>query len=325
VTTRRAAAAALGLSVLLPGVAARSQQRPAHLGWLLTSNRRNTSFSAVFERRLGELGYHEGKNLVIDEAYSEGKLERLAPLSLDLVARKPDVLFVPGPEANLKAMSEATDSIPIVVCAIDYDPEAKGYVKSLAKPGRNITGVHVQQIEATGKRLELLHELLPGARRIAVLTDVFTVDQLVAARKAAQQLNVELNVLEMRDYPYDYASIVTHARSSRSEAVLVLMSPRVFTGREGLLAQLRKHALPAIFGLTQYVDAGGFAAFGASIDAVFARAAAYVDKIFKGDTPATMPMEQPTEFDLAINLKTAKDLGIRIPQSVLLRATRVIQ
>ena len=310
---------------MLPSLKASSQQRTPRLGWLLGSSPRHVSFNVAFERRLQELGYVDGKNLVIDDVFADGKVERLAPLARELVARKPDVLFISGPEPNLKAMSEATNTIPIVVCAVDFDPEAKGYVKSLGRPGGNITGLHVQQIEATAKRLELLHNLLPSARRIAVLSDVFTADQLDAARKAAQILKVELQVVELRDYPYDYARLVTQARATRSEAMLVLMSPRLFPGRESLVAELRKQALPAVFGLSQYVDVGGFASYGGSIDAILARGAVYVDKIFKGGAPSVMPMEQPTEFDLVVNLKVARELGIKIPQSVLLRATRVIE
>jgi len=324
-TNRRVVNAQLGSGFLLPGPAARSQQRTSRLGWLLGSSPRSASFNAAFERRLRELGYFDGKNLIIDDVFAEGKVERLAPLARELVARKPDVLFISGPEANLKAMSEATNTIPIVVCAIDFDPEAKGYVKSLARPGGNITGLHVQQIEATAKRLELLHNLLPSARRIAVLSDVFTTDQLEAARRAAQILGVELQVLELRDYPYDYARLVTQARATRSDAMLVLMSPRVFPGRESLVAELSKQAMPAVFGLSQYVEVGGLASYGGSIDAFFARGAVYVDKILRGEAPSGMPMEQPTEFDLAVNLKVAKELGVKIPQSVLLRATRVIE
>ena len=305
-------------------MAARSQPRSIRLGWLLNTSPRSASFNAAFERRLNELGYVEGKNLIIDDVHAEGKVERLAPLARELVARKPDVLFVTGPEAPLKALSEATASIPIVVCAVDFDPEARGYVKSLARPGRNVTGLNVQQIEASGKRLQLLHELSPSARRIAVLADVFTVDQLEAAREAAKLLKLELQVLEMREYPYDFAMLLEQARAARSEAMLVLMSPRVFPGRESLVAEVRKQALPAVYGLTHYVDAGGLASYGASLDALFVRAAEYVDKIIKGESPSNMPMEQPREFDLAVNVKVAKDLGITIPQSILLRATKII-
>ncbi len=235
------------------------------------------------------------------------------------------MLFVSGPEAPLKALSEATRTIPIVVCAVDFDPEATGYVKSLAKPGGNITGVHVQQIEATAKRLELMHHLVPSARRIAVLSDDFTVDQLEAAHKTAKLLKLELHVLQMRNYPYDYAPLLQQARAARSEAMLVLMSPRVFPGRESLVAEARKQALPAVYGLTQYVDAGGLASYGTSLDALFVRAAEYVDKAIKGEPPSTMPIEQPREFDLAVNLTVAKELGIKVPQSVLLRATKIIE
>jgi len=175
---RRIANGALGISLLLPALAARSQQRAARLGWLLFSIGRSASWNMAFERRLKELGYVDGGNLIIDDAFAEGRWSDSLRLARELVSRKPDVLFVSGAEANLKSMSESTASIPTVVCAIDFDPEAKGFVKSLALPGRNITEVHVQQIEATGKRLELLHALVPAARRIAVLSDAFTADQL---------------------------------------------------------------------------------------------------------------------------------------------------
>lgn len=324
-TNRRSAACATGLGLLLPGLAARGQQRPVRLGWLTPVNPRSASYFVAFERRLKELGHIEGKNLIVDFAFAEGKLDRLAPLARELVANKPDVLFVGGAEAGLKALSEATSSIPIVVCAVDFDPHAKGYVKSLARPGTNITGVHLQQIEATGKRLELLHDLLPSARRIAVLSDVLTGDQLEAARNAAQHLKLELQVVQLRDYPYDYASALNQAQSARSEAVLMLMSPRFFAGRESIGAEARRLKLPTVFGLTQFVDAGGLASYGASIDAMYVRAANYVDKVIKGEAPANLPMEQPTEFDLAVNFKLAKEFGIKIAPSVLARVTHRVE
>ena len=324
-TNRRIATGAVALGLMLPGLAARGQQRPARLGWLSGTNPRSSSFYVAFERRLKELGHVDGKNLIVDFAFAEGKVERLAPLARELVAAKPDVLFVSGPEAPLKALSEASGSIPIVVCAIGFDPQVKGYVKSLARPGGNITGVHLQQIEITGKRLELLHDLLPSARRIAVLADVFTGDQLEAARSAAQHLKLELQVVQLRDYPYDYVSAVKQARSARSEAMLVLVSPRFFAGRESLVAEARKLKLPTVYYSTPYVEAGGLASYGASLDAMFVRAANYVDKIIKGEAPANLPMEQPTEFDLAVNFKLAKEFGIKIPQVVLVRVTQRIE
>ena len=322
---RRLATGALGLGQLLPGLVARAQPRQARLGWLSSTNPRSASFFVAFERRLKELGQVEGRNLIVDFAFAEGKLERLAPLARELVERKPDVLFVSGPEAPLKALSEATSSIPIVVCAIGFDPQVKGFVKSLARPGSNITGVHLQQIEITGKGLELLHDLLPSARRIAALADAFTGDQLEAARIAAQHLKLELHVVQLRDYPYDYASALKQAQSSRSEAMLVLVSPRFFAGRESIVAEARKLKLPTVFYLTQYVEAGGLASYGASIDAMFVRGANYVDKIIKGEAPANLPMEQPTEFDLAVNFKLAKEMGIKIPPAVLVRVTQRVE
>jgi putative ABC transport system substrate-binding protein len=183
----------------------------------------------------------------------------------------------------------------------------------------------LQQIEATAKRLELLRELLPSAHRVAVLAEMFTVDQLEIARRTARLPNLELRLVEWHDYPYDYASSMSEARTAHSEAMLVLMSPRMFPGRERLAAELRKHELPAVFGLTQYVDAGGLASYGASLEALFTRVAYFVDKIIKGASPSTLPMEQPTVLDLAVNLKTARAFGVHAPQSILLRATTVVE
>jgi putative tryptophan/tyrosine transport system substrate-binding protein len=324
-TNRRFASGALGLSLLLPGLAARGQPRLPRLGWLSTTNPRSAPWFVAFERRLKELGHADGKTLIVDFAFAEGKVERFAPLARELVARKPDVLFVSGPEAGLKALAEASSTIPIVVCAVGFDPQVRGYVKSLARPGSNITGVHLQSIETTGKRLELLHDLLPAARRIAVLSDALTDDQLEAARSAAVHLKLELQVVRLQDFPYDYASALNQARSARSEALLVLMSPPIISGRERLAAEARKLKLPTVFGLTQFVEAGGLASYGASLDAMFVRSANYVDKIIKGEAPANLPMEQPTEFDLAVNFKLAKELGLKIPQLVLVRVTHRVE
>ena len=324
-TTRRVAAAAMGLGALGPWLHARSQGRTLRLGWLLNVIPRTASFYVAFEHRLRELGFVEGQNLVVDAAYAEGRLERFTPLARQLVSRRPDALFVSGPEAPLRALREATRSIPIVVCAVDFDPEATGFVKSLAHPGGNITGVYVQQIDATVKRVELIHELMPSARRIALLTDDFTVDQLEAARRAVRSLGLELVVVQMRTYPYDYARMLDEARAARSDAVVALMSPRVFPTRADLVEAARRNRLPAVYGLTEYVDAGGLVAYGASLDAVFSRAAEYVARIFRGEAPSVMPMEQAREFDLSINLKAAKALGIKVPSSVLVRASKVIE
>jgi len=324
VTTRRGAAAAVALGTLLPCLGARGKQRTARLGWLLNTIPRTASFYVAFERRLRELGFVTGENLVVDTAYAEGRLDRFAPLARELVSRRPDVLFVSGPEAPLRALRESTQTIPIVVCAVDFDPEARGFVKSLARPGGNITGVYVQQIDATVKRVEMIHELIPSARRIALLTDDFTNDQLDAARTAVQSLGLEPVVVQMRNYPYDYGPMLDEARAAQSDAMIVLMSPRVFPNRKNLVEAARKSRMPAIYGLTEYVDAGGLVSYGASLDSLFSRAADYVAKILGGDTPSTLPMERAREFDLSINLKTASALRIKIPQSVLVRASKVI-
>jgi putative ABC transport system substrate-binding protein len=200
------------------------------------------------------------------------------------------------------------------------DVFADGMVERFAPLARGLVARN-----PTAKRLELLRELLPSAHRVAVLAEMFTVDQLEIARRTARLPNLELRLVELHDYPYDYASSMSEARTAHSEAMLVLMSPRMFPGRERLAAELRKHELPAVFGLTQYVDAGGLASYGASLEALFTRVAYFVDKIIKGASPSTLPMEQPTVLDLAVNLKTARAFGVHVPQSILLRATTVVE
>jgi hypothetical protein len=180
----------------------------------LNTNPRSASFNVAFERRLRELGYVEGKNLIIDDVYAEGKVERLAPLARELVARKPDVLFISGPEAPLKALSEATRTIPIVVCAVDFDPVATGYLKRLARPGGNITGVHVQQIEATAKRLELLHHLVPRRGALWYCRRLHRGPADCAQDGEVLKLNRAANA----NYPYDYAPASTGRGSKRSDA-----------------------------------------------------------------------------------------------------------
>ena len=249
----------------------------------------------------------------------------MTPIALELVAQKPDVLFVGGPEAPLRALVDVAGTLPIVVCAVDFDPQAKGYVKSLARPEGNITGGHFQQVEATAKRLELMRKLLPAARRITVLSDRNIADQLTAARAAAKVLGLELHVLELGTPPLDMARVMDDAHAARAQDLLVLMSLTFFGQRDSLLREASKRNLAAVAGMAQIAQAGAIVSYGTSIDAMFARSADYVDKIIKGKRPSELPMEQPTTFEFVVNLKAARALGIKVPQEILLQATNVIE
>ena len=303
-------------------------QRPgkvARVGILSAAQPRSASFLQAFEHRLRDLGYVEGQNLIIEFRTGEGKPERYPALAAELVQRHVDVLLAIGPEAPLRAARDATRTIPIVMVAIDYDPIARGYIAGLPRPGGNITGLFFQQLELTGKRLELLKGALPKLTRVAVLWDAFSADQLPAAEAAARELRVQLQPVELRQPPYDYASAFSAAAEGRAEALLPLMSPVFFRERGRLLKVVGTHRLPAIFGQREFADAGGLMTYGVSFNEMFRRAADYADRILKGTKPADLPVEQPTKFELVINLKTAKALGLKIPQSIMIRADQVIQ
>jgi len=295
------------------------------VGMLNTGQPRSASFVQAFESRLRELGYSEGQNLVFEYRTAEGHAERLPDLAAALVQLHLDVLVATGPEAALRAARQATSTLPIVMVAIDYDPIARGYIAGLPRPGGNITGLFLQQLELTGKRLEILKNALPELRRVAVLWDAFSADQLPVAEAAAQEVGVQLQPIELRHPPYDYASALSTAAAGRVDAVLPLMSPVFFRERVSLLEWLDTHRLPAIFGQREFVGAGGLMAYGASFDAMFRRAADYVDRIVKGTKPSDLPVEQPITFELVLNFKTAKALGITFPPTLLIRADEVIR
>jgi putative ABC transport system substrate-binding protein len=326
-SSRRSFLMALGAALAMPRLAPAQQSgRTYRIGILGTEAAwRTEAYSKAFDQRLDELGFTEGRNLVIAYRSSRGRVERLPELAVDLVRQNCDVLIAPGSEANLIAVEQASRDTPIVVVAVDYDPEATGHIANLARPGGRITGVSAVQSVLPAKRLELLKELLPKARRIAVLSDMGSAGQLEVARAGAKRLGVELHVLEFRRAPYDYESAFADAVRAKAEALLVLGSANFVPARPRIPQLALKHRLPSIFHHSGWADAGGLLSYGPNFSDVFRIAAEQVSRILKGAKPADLPVEQPTKFELVINLKTAKALGITIPQSLLLRADRVIE
>ena len=288
-------------------------------------NLRSAPQFLAFEDRLRELGYVEGRNLTIEFLYLEGRLERYPEAMAELLRRQVDVVIAGGQEAALKAAKEATSTIPIVVVAIDYDPLARGYIAGLAQPGGNVTGVVLNQIELTGKRLELLKEAVPSATRILVLWDSVSADQFLATRTVAAKLNLPLVSLELRDPPYDYALALAGADGKSGDALLAMTSPFFFRDRARLADLALQHRLPSVFVLREHTDAGGLMSYAPSLTGMYRRAADYVDRIAKGAKPVDLPVEQPTHFELAINLKTARALALSIPPTLLARADEVIE
>jgi putative ABC transport system substrate-binding protein len=272
-----------------------------------------------------ELRYVEGQNIFVEGRFYGDHTERHPALAAELVQIKVDVI-VAGAAPAPEAAQRATSTIPIVM-AIHTDPVGSGLVASLAKPGKNVTGVSTLGTELVGKRLQLLKEAIPGMSRVAVLSNPTDTSQALLLREAqgaARSLEVRLQVLEARA-PSDFAGAFSAMTKERAGGVIVLTSSMFYDQRTRIAELAARSRLPAIYTVKEYAEAGGLMAYGVNLGESFRRAASYVDKVLKGVRPADLPVEQPTKFDLVINLKTAKALGLTIPQSVLARADQIIE
>ena len=282
-------------------------------------------FSELLRQSLRDLGYVEGLNLAIEWRHTEGKAERWDDLAADLVRLKVDVIVAPVPAAVFAA-KRATTLIPIVMVNTP-DPVQLGLVASLGRPGGNITGTTSLTADLSIKQLELLKEAVPRASRIAVLWNSSNPWHPLAVKgveAGARSLGVQLQVLQVRG-PEEFDNAFAAMTRERSGAVLVLADPMTFFHRTRLAALAAKHRLPAMYGLREHTEVGGLMSYWADSADLYRRAAYFVDKILKGAKPADLPVEQPTKFELVINLKTARALGLTIPQSLLLRADEVIE
>jgi len=272
-----------------------------------------------------DLGYVEGRNVLIE--YRSADLDRLPATAAELVALKVDVIVVPAPP-QARAVMQATRAIPIVFAAAG-DPVASGLVESLARPAGNLTGLSTLTPELVGKRLELLKQAVPGATRFAVLwqpggsSERRDKDMLKSAEATAQALGVRLQLHEARG-PADLNRAFSEMTRAHADALIVLTSSVFFGERRRLVDLAAKNRLPTVYPWREGVDAGGLMAYGSDLADLSRRAATYVDKILKGAKPGDLPVEQPTKFELVINLKTAKALGLTIPPSLLARADQVI-
>ena len=285
----------------------------------------NASPVEAFRQGLRTLGYVEGKNIFIEWRSADGKLDRLPALAAELVHLKVDIIVTGGRSAT-RVDKEATSTIPIVM-AQDPDPVGTGFVASLAQPGGNITGLSNLRPELSGKRLELMKEIVPKLARLAVLGTSSVpgnAQSLKEMELGASAVRVQLQYLDVLG-PKEIETVFRAASKGRADAVLVLGSPFLLSHRIQVVDLALKSQLPAIYYSTEFVEDGGLMSYGVNINDLFRRAATYVDKILKGTKPADLPVEQPTKFELVINLKTAKQIGLTIPQSVLYRADRVIK
>ena len=283
-------------------------------------------FSVVFLNHLRALGYRQGENLAFELQGSGANMRAdLYPsIAAGVASRHPDVVVAAGSESVIEALRGAVGQTPIVMIFIDFDPLATKQVASLARPGGNVTGLSVQQTDIAGKKVELLHEAAPSARRFAVLFDAATREQLEAAQPAARALGISLMPQELSGASYDYEGAVRTAASAGARAALVFSSGRFFPDRFAIVNALQKHRLPAL-ATAAFADTGALICYSVNFPDLYVRAAEMVDKILKGQKPADIPVEQPTKLKLIVNLKTASSLGLTIPASLLLRADEVIQ
>jgi putative ABC transport system substrate-binding protein len=279
----------------------------------------------VVTEALRELGWVEGENVVFERRYAENRLERLPEMAADLVRLKVDVIAAGGTLAPLAA-KRATSTIPIVM-TVAGDPVGSGLVDSLARPGGNVTGMSLMAPDLGGKRLELLKELLPRLARVALLwnaANTYSARVFEQVQAASGTLGIEVQSLELRQ-PDDFDGAFETVQRQHSDALMTVEDPLTFNHRKRIADFAAGQQLPSLSGLSEFAAAGGLMSYGANQDDVVRRAAGYVDKILKGAKPADLPVEQPTKFELVINLKTAKALGITIPSSLLARADEVIE
>jgi putative tryptophan/tyrosine transport system substrate-binding protein len=310
---RREFAVLLGGAAVARPLAVHAQPRPTvpHIGYLwLGGADEEDSTKRGIRQGLRDLGYVEGRDIIVDYRYADGHEERLAALVGELVDAKVDVILSPGSVVT-RAVKKATTTIPVV--STTGDPVGSGFIQSLGRPGGNITGLSLNGgPDIPEKYWELLHEIVPGASRIAV---VWGNTQSLGITLLSHQVRSSL------DLPTTFDAIATE----RSDAMIVDGDPLLVSNRRSIVEFAAAHRLPVVYGLRDFVDAGGLIAYGSSIFKIWRRAASYVDKILKGAKPADLPVEQPTAFELVLNLKTAKALGLAIPQIILARADEVLE
>ena len=318
-------------SVLAAPLAVEAQQaaKISRIGFLSLNRAANPRLHEAFRQGLRELGYVEGRNLVIEFRDAEGKYERLPALAAGLVALKVDVIVTGGGTPTALAAKQATTTLPIVFSSAS-DPVADGLVTSLARPGGNLTGSSNINPELVGKCLEQVKQAVPAATRVAVLRQPGAVserterDMLKGAEVAARALGVRLQFFEAQG-PADFDRVFSDMIRARGSALTVLGSGLFVSERRRLVDLAAKNRLPVVYQQRDFVEAGGLMSYGPDLADLFRRAAVYVDKILRGAQPGDLPVEQPTKFELVINLKTANTLGLMIPPSLLARADQVIE
>jgi len=325
-TDRRTFAGAIaGALVIAPSVSFAQLATKVHrIGFFLgASGESVASLFGAFRDGLRDLGYVEGRNVIFERRYADGHMDRLPDIASELVRLPVDVI-VTGSSIHVAAAVQATKTIPIVM-VFTADPVQAGFIRSLARPGGNVTGLSADASrELWSKYLTILKEIVPKLSRVGVLGQVKTQVEFVELDAASRKLDITLEVEDMRS-PDDLEPAFAAMRARQAGAVLVVVSPLTYLLREQIAVLAIKHRLPTISNANQYAEAGLLMSYGPKLEGLYRRAAIYVDKILRGATPADLPVEQPSRFELTINMKTAMALGLTIPQSLQLRAEEVIQ
>jgi ABC-type uncharacterized transport system substrate-binding protein len=285
----------------------------------------NASGYTALLAELQKRGFTEGKNLIIDKRQIDKEPAKTFAAALELVHLKADVLIATGPEISLQAALAASKTVPIVVIAGDYDPVARGYLSSLARPTGNITGLYYRQPELAPKQLEYLVESFPDKRPIAVMWDSNSAEEFNAARHAAKSMNLELRSYQLQNPPYDFDGAFSAIVRDGGQMVFVLSSPFFAPQRSHIADLAIRYRLPTMFKYKFFVEAGGLMSYGTDTVPIWRRAGSDVAKILRGAKPADLPIERPNNFEFVVNLKTAKAIGVAFPPAILLRADEVIE
>lgn len=318
----------LGTAALAWPLAAFGQVKraPVRIGWLLVASRASGApWIAAFREGLAEFGWKEGSQLVIEERWADGRIERLPGLAAELAAMKP-ALIVAAPSQSVAAAAKAAPDVPIVH-ATGADPVVTGLVASLARPGGMITGVTNAIIDNTGKQLELLLDAVPSLRHVGFLADTTNLARVAlmdAARRSVAELKIQATYAEVAK-PDEIEPALARLAKSGAKALVVMASPMFTSERRWIVNLAQAQRWPVVAIQREFVEEGALLSYGADTSALFRRSAYYVDRILKGAKPGDLPIEQPSKFDLAVNLRTAKALGLSIPKTILFRADRVIE
>jgi putative ABC transport system substrate-binding protein len=317
------------LFALCASALAQQPKKVPRIGYLSgTDAASDSARSEGIRLALRELGHIEGQNISIEYRYAERKSGRVAELAAELVRLKVDIIVAAGGRGPIQAAKNATKTIPIVMMGLAADPVETGFVESLARPGGNITGLTTLSRELGGKRLELLKEAVTKVARIAVLYDPATQQAVVEVKEVlpavARSLKLTLQPWEVRTSD-GFEKVFAATGKQRSDGLYVTSSPLMVTNQKRIVGLALKSRLPSVYTRRDDVEAGGLMSYGADLADIYRRVAYYVDRILKGAKPADLPVEQPTKFELVINLKTAKQIGLTVPQSVLFRADKIIK